>query len=359
VVVLGRGLGGLSSPEVPIACGRDVDSAFVLAGALAGGGVSATLILELETSFIELADALVRRGARVRPGAAGALQFDAVERLLPFETALDAHAAGMKSALLLSGLYASGPTTLHERAVSADHTERLLDTLNMPVETMAGVTRLHPPADPNAIAPFEVELVGDISCAAVLFAAAQLVPGSAIGVRRCGVNPTRTGVLDALRVMGASPLLEPRGAALGEPFAELSHVNAGLRGRALGGEIVWRAAGDLAALCALAVRAAGTTELHDLPSCPRLGRLVQTLRSFDVPLSRANSSLTIEGQPDRPLRACRIAAGGDPAVVVLGVLLGLAADGETIVDGAECIASSFPRFAGTLRALGAEVEVES
>src|SRR5690606_21806598 len=104
--------------------------------------------------------------------------------------------------LLLSGLYASGPTTLEEPLVSRDHTERMLDALGVPIETAGPVVRLHPPADPRSLAAFEIELPGDLSAAAFLLVAASLVEGSDVTARATGLNPTRTGILDLIRLFG-------------------------------------------------------------------------------------------------------------------------------------------------------------
>src|SRR6185295_11887311 len=126
----------------------------------------------------------------------------ATERLLPIDYVMSRSNDHAKGALLFSGLFASGPTLIHEPVLSRDHTERMFDALGLPIQAAGSMVSLHPPADPLAIRGFEADLPGDISAAAFVLVAAQLVPDSAVSTRRTGLNPTRSGILELIRLFG-------------------------------------------------------------------------------------------------------------------------------------------------------------
>jgi len=197
-----------------------------------------------------------------------------------------------------------------------------------------------------------------------VLAAAQVVPGSSVSTRRTGLNPTRTGILDMIRLFGGRTGISPTGDSLGEPFGEVSSRAAALRGIKISGELSLRGMDEVPVACVLGARARGVTEISDAgeqrdEAFDRLSAMAGVLRAFGVGVSEKSDGLVIEGQPERPLSAARVSSGGDHRVAMASVLLALAADGESVVDDADPIAVSFPRFVGTLRALGAEIEVQS
>jgi 3-phosphoshikimate 1-carboxyvinyltransferase len=286
------------------------------------------------------------------------------ERLTPIEHVLASANDHAKGALLLAGLFASGPTLIQEPVISRDHTERLLDALGMPVTTAGSLVSLHPPADPLAIRGFELDVPGDLSAAAFLHVAAQLVPESHVTTRRTGLNPTRSGFLEIIRLAGGRMGITPAGSSLGEPFGEVTSRGSRLRGLALGGEVAQRGLDEIPAVCALFARARGVTHVSDVAELradqpDRVSALAALLRAFGVGASERPDGLVIEGNPDGPLKAAEVSSSGDHRLAMTAVILGLLGDGETIVHDAECIAASFPRFVGTLRSLGADIEVRS
>jgi 3-phosphoshikimate 1-carboxyvinyltransferase len=264
---------------------------------------------------------------------------------------------------LLSGLFASGPTIVEEPVISRDHTERLLDALGMPLRAVGSVVSLHPPADPYAIPGFELDVPGDISAAAFLLVAAQIVPESHVTTRRTGLNPTRSGILEIIRLAGGRMGITPSGASLGEPFGDVTARGSVLRAIALGGELCERGRDEIPAACALFARARGTTTILDAGELredrpDRLTALSGLLRAFGVGVEERPDGLVIEGVPERPLRAAHVSGGGDHRLTMTAVILALVADGETVIDDADAIQVSFPRFVGTLRSLGADIEVK-
>jgi 3-phosphoshikimate 1-carboxyvinyltransferase len=374
----GVGLAGLKAPDGPIDCGRSPTCLRLLSGVLAGQHFASRLAGHpalSEWRMRGVLEPLRARGARIegtldseRPGEETApVEIKALDpnvRLGPLEHALDRPSDHAKGALLLAGLFASGPTVVTEPVVSRDHTERLLDALGMPVHTMGPVVSLHPPADPLAIPGFELDVPGDLSAAAFLLVAAQIVPDSHVSTRRTGLNPTRAGVLEMIRLAGGRMGITPTGTSLGEPFGEVSSRGSVLRGASVGGELAQRGLDEIPVACALAARSRGVTHVSDVAELregkpDRLTALAALLRAFGVSASERPDGLVIEGRPDGPLKAAKVTSGGDHRLAMAAVVMGLCGDDVTVVEDADCIAVSFPRFVGTLRAVGAEIEVSS
>jgi 3-phosphoshikimate 1-carboxyvinyltransferase len=372
----GVGLAGLKPPGVALDCGHSATSARLLAGVLCAQPFASQLVGSSALSRRRMAavlEPLRLRGAQIRGAACPRDPSDtslplqisglaAGERLGPVEYAMTAPNDHAKGALLFSGLFASGPTLIHEPSVSRDHTERLMTALGMPIQTAGPIVSLHPPADPLAIPGFEVDLPGDISACAFLLVAAEVVVGSNVSTRRTGLNPTRAAILDVIRGFGGHMGITPKGDSLGEPWGDVHASGSVLRGTRVAGEMALRALDEIPIICALAARARGVTEIADVAELredepDRIRALVNLVRAFGVGAQERPDGLVIEGQPDRPLAAARVSSGGDHRLAMTAAVLGLLADGKTIVDDVDCLAVSFPRFAGTLRALGADVEV--
>ena len=373
----GVGLAGLKAPSEPIDCGYSPTTARLLAGVLSAQPFASRLIGSpalLRRRMKAVVTPLVERGARIAASTCDAHPEDLAlpldiaglepgRRLAGIEYAMQAPNDHEKGALLFSGLFASGPTVIFEPVVSRDHTERLLSELGMPIKTAGSMVSLHPPADRLAIRGFEVDLPGDITAAAFVLAAAELVPGSNVSTRRTGLNPTRAGILEVLRAFGGRMGITPKGDSLGEPWGEVNAVGSVLRGTKISGEMALRTLDELPVICALAARARGVTEISDVAELraedtDRIGALADLLRAFGVQATARPDGLVIEGQPERPLHAVQVSCRGDHRLAMTAAVLGLLADGESIIDDVDCLAVSFPRFAGTLRALGADLEVQ-
>jgi 3-phosphoshikimate 1-carboxyvinyltransferase len=373
VRVRGVGLAGLRKPDSDIDCGHSETALRLLSGVLAAQPFASRLVgaprLEHRDAS-SVIEPLRRRGARISARSEGdrlcaPLDLAGVEpgtRLGPLEHVLVNVSDHTKGALLLSGLFASGPTTVHEQVIARDHTERLLSALGIPIETVGTLLRLHPPADPLSIRGFVFELPGDISAASFVLVAAQIVPDSNVSTRRTGLNPTRAAILDIIRLFGGRMGITPGGDSMGEPFGDVSSRGSLLRATPLSGELAQRALDEIPISCALAARARGVTEVAEVASLradepDRIHALAELLRGFGVGAEEREDGLSIEGRPDRPLNASLVRSGGDHRIAMTAAVLGLVADGETVIEDADCIAVSFPRFVGTLKALGADLEV--
>lgn len=376
ITVEGVGLYGLTAPPGPIDCGNSGTTMRLLAGVLAAQRFRTEMIGDASLSrrpMSRVAKPLRLRGARIEgkidPKKPGEITAPLVIGPLPaphvlstLEYEVPVASAQVKSAILLSGLYADGPTYVKEPMISRDHTERMLAALGVPLRTAGAIVELDGPSWKGELPAFTIDVPGDLSTAAFLIAAAQIVPGSRVDVRRVGLNPTRTGLLEILREMGGVVEAEAKGDELGEPIGVVRAAAAHLTGVKTGGERVTRAIDEVPILCALAARAAGRTEIADaaelrVKESDRLATMAGVLRAFGVTCHELPDGIVIEGVPDRPLRAADVDSRGDHRVAMTAAVLGLVADGPTRVRDVACIATSFPRFAGTMRALGAEVQV--
>ncbi|HEY4103386.1 MAG TPA: 3-phosphoshikimate 1-carboxyvinyltransferase, partial [Polyangiaceae bacterium] len=304
VRVRGVGLAGLRAPSADIECGHSPTTARLLLGVLSAQPFSSRLVGTPALSRRRMGvvvDPLRLRGAKLEASACAkdptdtALPIEvtglpAGERLTAIEYAMTAPSDHAKGALLFSGLFSSGPTLIHEPFVSRDHTERLMDALGMPIRTAGPVVSLHPPADPLSIRGFDVDLPGDISAAAYLLVAGELIAGSNVSTRRTGLNPTRSGILEVIRAFGGRSAVTPKGDSLGEPWGDVSAAGSVLRGTRLGGELAWRALDEMPIACALAARARGVTEITDVAELredepDRITALAGLLRAFGISAS--------------------------------------------------------------------------
>jgi 3-phosphoshikimate 1-carboxyvinyltransferase len=377
VAVAGRGFAGLRQAAGPLECGTSGTTMSLLAGLLSGQPFESVLVGDGPLGrrpLARVASPLRRRGATIEgafhPTKAGEITAPLVVgplkpsvRLGGCEEVLAVASAQVKGALLLSGLYADGNTYVSEPLVSRDHTERLLHAIGVPMHTVGTMVELNVERWSGELEPFTVEVPGDLSAAAFLLVAAQIVPGSEVGVRRCGLNPTRAGVLDVLRDAGAGLAIEQRGDELGEPLGDVLASSGEGRAFRAGGELLTRAIDEVPALCALAARARGVSVIADAAGLraeggDRLAAMAAVLRAFGVACEEQPDGFVVEGRPDGPLRAADVESRGDHRVAMAATLLALAADGPSRVRDVGCVAASFPRFAGTLRALGASVRVD-
>ena len=271
--------------------------------------------------------------------------------------------AQVKSALLLSGLYASGPTILEEPVLSRDHTERMMVALGVPLRTAGSSVFFDPTVDwAGGWDPFDWHVPGDPSSAAFPLLAAAMVPDSQVSVRDVCINPTRTGLLDWLRLVGARCAHRPSGHGAGdEPMAEVSVTYGSIRGSVAAGELVVRMIDEIPALCALAAVSKGRTEIRDaaelrVKESDRIATMAQVLEAFGVPCEELPDGLIITGST--ALRAAHIDSEGDHRIAMSAALLGLVAEGESVIDGAEAVDTSFPGFVALMRSLGADITEE-
>lgn len=376
-IVDGVGLDGLKMPSGVIDCGNSGTTMRLLAGIMVAQKFGTRMIGDESLTrrpMRRVVDPLRARGGHIAgvPGKKEGEHYPplSIAPLLPEEqlTGIEYQSpiasAQVKSALLLSGLWADGPTAVMEPTLSRDHTERMMHALGIPLETMGPAVVLDPRGWKRRWDGFEWEVPGDISGAAFLIAAALLVQDSEVILENVGTNPTRTGLLDALRAMRAPIELMPRGDAAGtEPIAQLVIRQGAFGAARVGGELVTRMIDEIPILAAMAVRANGASEVRDaeelrVKESDRIALTAAMLRDFGVDCVEMRDGMTIHGTQGR-LTPARVESHGDHRIAMTAAVLGLTADGETIVDDVECVDTSFPGFAAMLRGLGADIEETS
>jgi 3-phosphoshikimate 1-carboxyvinyltransferase len=371
VVVTGVGLDGLRAAG-PLDCGSSAGIMSLLGAVLAAAPFGTTLTGDAALSrrpLTRLVAPLRARGAVIAgtrvPGRDGEIFAPLAlgplapgRRLTGLQYESASPNAQVKSAVLLSGLYAGGPTLFKEPSVSPDHTERLLDVLGVPVRTVGPLVQLDPEAWDRRIPAFDLTIPGDLAAAAALIVATHVVDGSRVTVRGVGTNPTRSGFLEIVRDMGGGLAIEPQGEHGGEPVGLAHAWSAPLRAVTVGGETTARAIDDLPAACALAARAAGTTRIANAEEwADGVAATAGMLRAFGVACEEAPDGLAIEGR-EGPLDGAEIDSAGDARVAMAAAALALAGRAPTRVKDAGCIGDVFPKFVATLRALGARIEIE-
>ena len=374
--VKGTGLFGLRTPQTDLDCGNSGTTMRLLTGILAAQTFQSRLVGDASLTrrpMMRVVGPLRMRGAVIEgtphPKKEGDLTPPLLVGPLPrgkelgeLEYDSPVASAQVKSAILLSGLYAHGTTWFKEPTLSRDHTERMMHALGVPLRTVATAVELDPAGWTGKMEGFSIDIPGDVSAAAFLVVAAQITEGSRVTVRGVGANPTRTGILEIARHMGAGLEVVPQGEQAGEPVAEISAWHQPLQPTLVGGELVPRAIDEIPIACALAVRAAGETTIRDaeelrVKESDRVATMVHVLRSFGVECEELPDGLVIQGT-QRPLTPAVVDSRGDHRIAMSAAVLGLLGSGPTRITDCDCIATSFPRFVGTLRALGARIDVE-
>jgi len=347
--VFGKGLHGLTAPGGPIDCANAGTLVRLLAGILAGQqGQEFELTGDASLSarpMVRIAEPLARMGAGVET-TDGRLPLGILGRSLRgIDYVLPVASAQVKSAILLAGLYADGPTTVVEPAPTRDHTERMLRAAGARVDVRPTSVTVH---RATRLSLGEVEVPGDFSSAAPFVVAATLVPGSELHVHGVNLNPRRTGLLEILERMGARITVYNRREIGGEPGGDLEVRSAPLVGTTVGATEVPLAIDELplfalAAACARGEsRLTGAAELR-AKETDRIEATVDALRALGVRARGSEDGLAVTGVPARP-RGGRVASRGDHRIAMLGAVGGLASREGVRIEDADAVAVSFPGF---------------
>jgi len=354
VVVHGVGLHGLKAPTELLYTGNSGTTTRLLCGILAGQPFSCTLN----------GDASIQKrpmGRIIKPlREMGADISEKDGNLCP----LDIHpaplhgirydmpvaSAQLKSAILLAGLFADGPTTVIEPAPSRDHTERMLRGLGAQVVSNGTEITLTPPKALHAV---NVEVPGDISSAAYFLVAGLILPNSDIVIRNVGINPTRTGILDALEAMGANiERLNERGTV--EPICDLRVRSSHLHGTTISGDMIPRLIDEIPVLAVAAAFADGETVIRDaqelkVKESNRIATMTTELSKAGADVQETDDGMIIRG--GKPLHGADFASYADHRVAMSMAVCALACEGNSSIDDPDCVAISYPTFFETLDAL--------
>lgn len=354
--ISGKGLWGLQEPQEILDCGNSGTGIRLLAGVLAGQDFFSVLTGDASIRtrpmgrvvgpLREMGAVIAgRRGGELAPLAITGARLRGLAYRSPIAS------AQVKSSVLLAGLFAEGTTSVTEPSLSRDHTERMFKFLGIPI-TRNGLTVSL--AGRPSFAARDITVAGDLSAAAFFLVAASLVPDSDLTITGVGVNPTRTGVLDVLRDMGAQiETLNLREAA-GEPVADLRVRAATLHGITIGADRILQAIDELPILCVAAAGAQGETVISGagelrVKESDRIATMATELRRLGVEVEERPDGLRILG--GRPMMGAVCRSHGDHRVAMSMAVAGLVARGETRVEDTACVATSFPGFDNKLRGL--------
>ncbi|MCB9548130.1 MAG: 3-phosphoshikimate 1-carboxyvinyltransferase [Myxococcales bacterium] len=352
-VVDGVGLRGLRAPAEPIDCGNSGTTLRLLCGLLAGQTGDFTLDGDASLRrrpVLRVTRVLAPFGGRFTVAGdhppltvhGGALRGATVHTGIA--------SAQVKSAALLAGLLAEGPTAVTEPARSRDHTERMLRALDVDLWTADGTTHLQPPASLPARA---WQVPGDLSSAAFWLAAAALLPGSDLTIRRVGLNPTRMGFLDVLVAMGADVEAVVEGEGCGEPMGHVRLRSAGLKGARIDGDLALRSLDELPLVAVLGALAEGETVVADaaelrVKESDRIGAMAAALTAVGARIEARPDGWRIEGRD--ALAGGAVAAAHDHRVAMAMQVAGLRSQGPVIIDDPAVAAVSYPGFFEALQA---------
>jgi len=359
LTIHGRGLYGLREPDAPLNCVRSGTTMRLLAGILAGQPFETVLTGEpqLQRRPMErIARPLCRMGAVIDTTDEHAPLTLRGRGLHGHEHVLPVASAQVKSAILLAGLYADGPTVVHQPGPARDHTELILKTMRAAIEISGLSVTLTPPSYP--LAPLDLTVPGDISSASFPLVAGLLVPGSQVTVEGVGTNPTRTGLLEVLRAMGGDIITHSQHLQGGEPVADVTARASALGATEVSGDTVVRMIDEFPLLAVAATQAEGTTVVRDAAEL----RVKETDRIAVIASELRKMGARIEPQPDgfvvtgpTPLQGAVVDSHSDHRIAMALAVAGLAADGETTLRHPSCIRDSFPGFAQTMRRIGASM----
>ena len=355
LIINGNGLMGLNAPKGIIDCGNSGTTMRLLCGVLVGQPFSVTLTGDASLSkrpMQRIITPLTEMGANITSQAKGCPPLNVGGgSVKPINYKSPVASAQVKSAVLLAGLYCDGVTSVLEPDRSRDHTERMLSaagaeiTINNLEVSVKG--RAH-------LKPLDMTVPGDFSSAAFFIAAGAVVPGSEILIRDVGINPTRTGFLEILKLMGARIEIKNEHEASGEPVADLHVRYAPLTGIAIGGGLILRAIDEFPILCAAASLSYGTTKITGarelrVKESDRIKSMAEGLKKMGAGVEELEDGIIIHGR--ERLMPAVLQSYGDHRIAMSMAIAGLMAQGETIIEDSDCINTSFPGFINLLNNL--------
>ena len=393
VLVHGKGLHGLTRPKQVLDCGNSGTTTRLISGILAGQNFDVTLTGDASIQkrpmkrIIEPLSLMGADIASVKGNGCAPLKISG-RPLHGISYTSRVASAQVKSAILLAGLYADGETRVTEPYLSRNHSEIMLNYFGADVRTelpaaasgslksgsretapdcsepgilkstpapaspVSGVTAVIQPAD--ELHGGLVEVPGDISSAAFFLCAGLMVPGSEILIRNAGTNPTRAGILDVVRNMGGDIALVNEAAGSGEPTADILVRHSSLHGTVIEGALIPTLIDELPMIAAMACLADGDTVIRDaaelkVKESNRIAVMTENLTAMGADVTETEDGMIIRG--GKTLHGAVIDSHLDHRIAMTFAVLGLCADGETEILGAECVNISYPNFYEDLQKL--------
>ena len=271
-------------------------------------------------------------------------------KLRGIDFTLPVPSAQIKSAILLASLFARGNTVLHQTILSRDHTERMLRQMGASLESQGNSISLLPSSSP--LIPVNLHVPGDISSAAYFLVAAAIHPNARIVIRGCGINPTRTGIIDILLAMGANLKIDNERLEAGEPLADIVVESSELKGIEVGGDIIPRLIDEIPVLAVAGCVAKGKTVIRDagelrVKESDRIATVSTELSRLGAKIEPLPNGMVIYG--GRPLSGTEVDSHFDHRLAMSLAVAGLIAKGETTIKHAQVAQVSHPAFWQTLQ----------
>lgn len=366
IVIEGVGLHGLSAPKQDIDVGNSGTGMRLLAGVLAGQQFRSTLVGDaslMTRPMGRVAKPLAQMGANIRTQDDGCAPIctDKAEQLNGIEYTQKVASAQVKSALLLAGLYADGEVIIHEPGISRDHTERMLRQFGYDVETLEnGNARTTKLRGGGKLTAATIAVPSDISSAAFFMVAGAIGSGE-ICIKQVGINPTRTGVIDILRLMNAD-LTYDNMQDNAEPVADVIIKNSQLKGIEVPTELVPLAIDEFPVIFVAAACAEGEFVLRNakelrVKESDRIEAMAVGLKALGVDCEVLEDGIIIRGNPDSPFpNAATVDSLTDHRIAMAFAVASIRAEqGMTILD-CDNVATSFPNFRELADTVGMNIE---
>ena len=361
LTIQGVGLHGLRPPAQPLDMGNSGTAMRLLAGILAGQAFDSVLMGDASLSkrpMKRVSEPLGKMGARIdtHEGGRPPLHIHGGQKLRAIDYPMPMASAQVKSSLLFAGLYADGETTVTEPAPTRDHTERMLRGFGYTVQTQGARVCVRGGGKLKAC---DIDVPADISSATFFLVGAAICPGSELLLEHVGINPTRIGVLNILKLMGADLSVENPREVGGEPVADLRIRGSRLKGIHIPEEQVPLAIDEFPAIFIAAACADGETVLtgaHELrvKESDRIAVMAAGLKRLGIAAQETPDGIIIQGGP---LSGGDVDSHGDHRIAMAFAMSALRASGPITIRDCKNVATSFPDFVELARRAGLAVEV--
>ncbi len=359
VIIDGVGLRGLRAPAAPLDLGNSGTSMRLMAGLLAGQAFDVELTGDASLSrrpMRRVTDPLAKMGARIETTAAGTppLRVHGGQALRGIHYEMPVASAQVKSSLLLAGLFAQGETCVTEPAPTRDHTERMLSGFGYEVRRAGNRVCLR---GGGRLVATDIDVPADISSAAFFMVGASIAHGSDLVLEHVGINPTRTGVIDILRLMGGRISLLDERVVGGEPVADIRVQSAGLHGVDIPEALVPLAIDEFPVLFIAAACARGTTRLTGaeelrVKESDRIQVMADGLAACGVKALPTPDGIVIEGGG---LAGGEVDSHGDHRIAMAFAIAALCAKGPITIHDCRNVDTSFPGFVELATAAGLDL----
>lgn len=348
IIVHGKGLHGLSAPTETLDVGNSGTTIRLISGILSAQDFDCTLNGDASIQkrpMKRVITPLSQMGAEIESTNDGFAPLTIHGRKLKaMEYTMPVASAQVKSSILLASLFADGTTVINEPVASRDHTEIMLNYFGADIKNNNGrITST--PVDELYGKP--VCVPGDISSAAFFMVAGLIVPDSHIIIENVGINPTRTGIIDALKAMGGNINIINERTSGGEAVADIEVKTSSLKATTLSGDIIPRMIDEIPVFAVAALHADGTTYVKDaqelkVKESNRIATMSEELGKMGAVITETDDGMIIDGQ--QKLHGAVTESHLDHRVAMSVAIAALTADGETTINNADCVAISFPDF---------------